>query len=90
MARVASSPAPTAPTLPPMASVPLAPFTFEDLVERIRAEFIEQPGLRLTEAQASRLWRLDSPTCQQVLDILIDSEFLSRTHDGRYARRSLR
>jgi hypothetical protein len=73
-----------------VASVPLAPFTFEDLVERIRAEFIEQPGLRLTEAQATRLWRLDTPTCQQVLHMLIDSDFLSRTHDGRYARRSLR
>jgi hypothetical protein len=88
MARVVPSPA-IQPT-PPMASVPLAPFTFEDLVERIRAVFIEQPGLRLTEAQATRLWRLDAPTCHQVLHVLIESDFLSRTDDGRYARRSLR
>ena len=78
------------PPTPLIASVPLAPFSLEDLVERIRAEFIEQPGLRLTEAQASRLWRLDSPTCQHVLATLIASGFLSRTLDGRYARRSLR
>jgi hypothetical protein len=67
--------------------VPLAPFSFEDLVERVRAEFIEQPGLRLTEAQAARLWHLDETTCTRVLAALTDNAFLRRGTDGRYIRR---
>jgi hypothetical protein len=67
--------------------VPLAPFSFEDLLERVRAEFVEQPGLRLTEAQAARLWHLDCPTCTRVLSALTDNAFLRRSPDGRYIRR---
>jgi hypothetical protein len=60
------------------------------LVERIRAEYIEQPGLRLTEAQASRLWRLDPPTTRHALAELTGAAFLSCSADGRYARPSIR
>jgi hypothetical protein len=60
------------------------------LVDRIRAEYIEQPGLRLTEAQACRLWRLDEPTTRYALAELTGAEFLSRSADGRYARPSIR
>jgi hypothetical protein len=67
--------------------LPLAPFTFDDLLERVRAEFIEQPGLRLTEAQAARLWSLDQSTCNQLLATLTDGAFLRRGVDGRYLRR---
>jgi hypothetical protein len=63
--------------------------SFEDLVERIRAEFIEQPGLKLTEAQGCRLWQIDRLMLQRVLAVLVDTAFLSPTVDGRYARRSL-
>jgi hypothetical protein len=58
------------------------------LVERIRAEYIEQPGLRLTEAQASRLWRLDEQQCRCALSELTGADFLKRSEDGRYARPS--
>jgi hypothetical protein len=68
-------------------NVPLAPFSFDDLVERVRAEFIEQPGLRLTEAQAVRLWHLDQPTCARVLEALTEGSFLRCGTDGRYIRR---
>jgi hypothetical protein len=68
-------------------AVPLAPFSFEDLLERVRAEFIEQPGLRLTEAQAARLWHLDQTTCTRVLSTLTEGAFLRRGLDGRYLRR---
>jgi hypothetical protein len=60
------------------------------LVERIRAEYIEQPGLRLTEAQASRLWRLDGATTRHALSELTGNAFLQRSEDGRYARPSTR
>ena len=63
---------------------------FNTLVERIRAEYIEQPGLRLTEAQASRLWRLDEPTTRHALRELTGDAFLQRSEDGRYARPSAR
>jgi hypothetical protein len=71
-----------------MSKSALAPRSFDDLVERIRAEFIEQPGLRLTEEQGCRLWQLDRPTLKQVLVTLTDTAFLSHSPDGRYTRRS--
>lgn len=85
MARPALSVIEPRPTLPPGAAQP-----FNSLVERIRAEYIEQPGLRLTEAQASRLWRLDEPTTRHALTELTGASFLQRSEDGRYARPSSR
>jgi len=34
------------------------------LVDRIRSEFIEMPGLRLTPAQAAKLWGVDDASCR--------------------------
>ena len=33
---------------------------FEAAVRRAEAEFLEMPGLKLTEAQAARLWSCDA------------------------------
>jgi hypothetical protein len=41
------------------------------VVSRVRTEFIEMPGLRLTLPQASRLWGLEPPACRDVIDVLI-------------------
>jgi hypothetical protein len=60
--------------------------THDDLVVRISAEYLEMPGLRLTLAQALRLWGLDEPTCSAALQTLLESKFLSRRIDGTYAR----
>ena len=57
-----------------------------ELVGRIRAEFLEMPGLRLTVTQASRLWGLDEGACRRVIDVLIGSSFLRWTADGAVAR----
>ncbi len=54
--------------------------------ERIRAEFLEMPGMRLTLAQAQRLWGLDRAMCQVVLDALVDAKFLRLTAEGLYMR----
>ena len=51
----------------------------EGLMERVRAEFREMPGLRLTPRQAQRLWGCDKDTCVTVLDHLVESRFLCRT-----------
>jgi len=56
------------------------------LARRVCSEFVEMPGLRLTLAQAQRLWALDARTCTSLLERLVDLKFLVRDADGRYAR----
>jgi hypothetical protein len=53
---------------------------------RIRAEYLEMPGLRLTVAQAQRLCGVERALCQRVLDMLVDANFLCLKSDGAYAR----
>ncbi|HLG57575.1 MAG TPA: hypothetical protein VI485_19690 [Vicinamibacterales bacterium] len=48
-----------------------------DLGVRIRAEFAEMPGLKLTLPQASRLFNLDLGKCERVLCVLVDGGALS-------------
>ena len=55
-----------------------------DLLRRIRGEFLEMPGLRLTTPQAQRLFGLDSLSCDTVLTVLQDQRFLSRTKTGQF------
>ena len=56
-----------------------------DLLEsRVRGEYQEMPGLKLTVSQASRLWQLDHATCEAVLGRLVDEGFLIRTSEGSY------
>ena len=58
----------------------------QEVVRRIRGEFLEMPGLRLTPEQARRLWRLDETACDAVLGALVDARFLARTRDGAFVR----
>jgi hypothetical protein len=53
------------------------------LVRRVRAEYLEMPGLRLTIPQARCLFGLDAQTLDTVLAALLDARFLSRARDGR-------
>ena len=59
---------------------------FTRAVQRVRAEFLEMPGLTLTVAQASRLWCFDAELCAAVLGALEESRFLVRTGASRFAR----
>jgi hypothetical protein len=52
------------------------------LLERMRAEYLEMPGLQLTVAQARRLWALDGDTCAALLNALVEQRFLIRTPRG--------
>jgi hypothetical protein len=56
------------------------------LVQRIEGEYNEMPGLKLTEAQAQRLWDLDADTCHTILATLMQRRFLRRTATGMYVR----
>ena len=59
----------------------------EDTLHRIRSEFLEMPGLKLTVPQALRLWGVDQHTCEAVIEKLTQSNFLRRTRDGAIIRR---
>jgi len=56
------------------------------ILNRIRAEYLEVPGLRLTVEQARRLCGVQGALCQCALDTLVDTEFLRVKSDGAYAR----
>jgi len=56
------------------------------LIDRVRGEFLEMPGLRLTFQQARRLWGLDEETCACLLEALVVSGFLVHGDDEQYAR----
>ena len=68
---------PSTTTLPRPALTP-------QLLTRIRAEYREMPGLRLTLAQARRLLGLDMLTCTVALAMLEAAGFLATTRDGAF------
>ena len=59
---------------------------FADALSRARAEFLEMPGLRLTVAQAARLWASDSAQCHAVLTKLVETRFLVQNGDSAFGR----
>ena len=59
----------------------------DELIRRVRGEFLEMPGLQLTPWQAQRLWGLDAKACDDALKALVEGEFLHRTSGGAYSRR---
>ena len=58
---------------PMSATVPL-----DQITARVRAEFREMPGLRLTVPQLQRLCGLDPTVCSQVVDALLERSVISR------------
>jgi hypothetical protein len=70
----------------PIPSMPRPVLPVDALLNRIKAEYIDLPGLRLTRWQAQRLWGLEAMQCDALLGALVDSAFLSRTAEGTYVR----
>ena len=58
----------------------------DEVLQRIQGEFVEMPGLRLTPAQAQRLWGLERDVCDALMGALVDAKFLSQTRDGAFVR----
>jgi hypothetical protein len=56
------------------------------ILQRIRSEYLEMPGLSLRPEQVQRLCGVDGAACQSVLEALVESGFLSRRPDGAYGR----
>ena len=55
-------------------------------IQRIRAEYLEMPGLSLRPEQVQRLCGVDRALCETVLESLVESGFLARRPDGAYGR----
>ena len=55
-------------------------------VERIRAEYLEMPGLCLTRNQMRRLLMLDASTCDAAVDELVICGFLRCRADQTFVR----
>ena len=58
----------------------------EDMLVRLRAEFLEMPGMRLTSEQVQRFCGIEPRLCQLLLDQLVKTQFLCLKSRGQYAR----
>jgi len=60
--------------------------TLSDVLQRIRSEYLEMPGLSLTPSQIQRLCAIESEVCEIAIDALVSTGFLSMRPDGAYGR----
>jgi hypothetical protein len=58
----------------------------EQMLARIRAEYLEMPDMRLRVEQVRRLCGLERSLCQLALDVLVEAKFLRLRSDGTYVR----
>ena len=56
------------------------------MLERLRGEYLEMPGLKLRIEQVQRLCGIEQTMCTLVLDALVKADFLSLRSDGTYVR----
>ena len=56
----------------------------DTLTDRIRAEFVDLPGLTITFAQACRLWHANEARCLEALENLVREGFLRRIASGAF------
>jgi hypothetical protein len=54
------------------------------LIDRVRAEYREMPGMKLTARQVGRLCGVGAAACEAVLDSLVREGFLCARIDGTY------
>ena len=57
----------------------------EQILERLRAEYREMPGMKLKLEQVQRLCGIDQPLCKRALKALVEAKFLRLGSDGTYA-----
>ena len=56
------------------------------ILERLRAEYLEMPGMKLKAHQVQRLCGIDQATCALILGELVKMGFLCLKADGTYVR----
>jgi hypothetical protein len=64
----------------------MAATPYQEAFDRVRAEYVEMPGMRLTPRQLQRLCGLEAAVCQLVLSDLVRAAFLRQGLGGSYAR----
>jgi hypothetical protein len=62
-------------------SAPLA-----TLLQRVREQYRDMPGLQLNKLQATRFFGVAPSVCAAMLRALVMENFLSRTGDGLFVR----
>ena len=60
--------------------------TLKHVERRLLREYLDLPGLSLTLAQAARLVSVDAPTCEVVLNNLVNAHCLAHSESGTYVR----
>jgi hypothetical protein len=61
-------------------------FIDQRVLERLRAEYLEMPGLKLRIEQVQRLCGIEETMCRLILDLLVKTRFLCLKSDGTYVR----
>jgi hypothetical protein len=61
-------------------------FLDQRVLERLRAEYLEMPGMNLRIEQVQRLCGIEQTMCKLVLDALVNANFLCLRSDGTYLR----
>jgi hypothetical protein len=61
-------------------------FIDQQILDRLRAEYLEMPGMKLTIEQVQRLCGIEPTMCKRVLDALVRASFLCLKSDGTYVR----
>ena len=69
---------------PPSRSAPLA-----TLLQRVREQYRDTPGLTLTKPQATRLFGVAPSVCAAMLSALVRESFLSRRGEGLFVRATI-
>jgi hypothetical protein len=67
-------------------SCPVNTFIDQQVLERLRAEYLEMPDMRLTSEQVQRLCGIEPTMCKRVLNALVKASFLCVKSDGTYLR----
>jgi hypothetical protein len=66
------------------------PVPSTDLLQQVRAEYLEMSNLRLTPSQAQRMFGLEPLMCSAVLEALLHEHFLTRTSAGLFVQSPMR
>ena len=56
----------------------------EQILDRLRGEFREMPGMRLTVEQVQRLCGIEPALCKLALETLVEAKFSRVGSDGTY------
>jgi hypothetical protein len=69
-----------------MITIPPSSAPLEALLQRVREQYREMPGLKLAKPQATRLFGVAPSVWAAMLRALVMENFLSRAGDGEFVR----